>query len=44
VGESNGKKWPDKPLTVLDGADLVRHRWQDNNIMWDRAPRSIPAS
>jgi hypothetical protein len=33
-----------KPLTVLDGMDLLRHRWQDDNIMGDRAPRSIPAA
>jgi hypothetical protein len=44
MGESIGEKRPDKPLTVLDGVDLVRHRWQDDNIMGDRAPRGIPAS
>ena len=44
MGESIGEKRPDKPLTVLDGVDLVRHRRQDRNIMGDRAPRSIPAS
>jgi hypothetical protein len=43
MGESIGEKRPDKPLTVLDGVDLLRHRWQDDNIMGDRAPRSIPA-
>jgi hypothetical protein len=44
MGENVGEKRPDKPLTVLDGVDLVRHRRQDHNIMGDRAPRSIPAS
>jgi hypothetical protein len=44
MGESIGEKRPDKPLTVLGGVDLVRHRWQHDNIMGDRAPRSITAS
>jgi hypothetical protein len=44
MGESTGEKRPDKPLAVLDGVDLVRHRRQDDNIMGDRAPRSIPAT
>jgi len=44
MGESIGEKRPDKPLTVLDGVDLVRHRWQGDNVMGDRAPRSIPAT
>jgi hypothetical protein len=44
TGESIGEKRPDKPLTVLDGVDLVRHRWRDDNVMGDRAPRIIPAS
>lgn len=44
MGESIGEKRPDKPLTVLGGVDLVRQRWQDDNVMGDRAPRSIPAS
>jgi hypothetical protein len=44
MGESIGEKRPDKPLAVGDGADLVPHRWQDDNIMGDRAPGSIPAS
>jgi hypothetical protein len=44
MGESCGQKRPNEPLTILDGVGLVRHRWQDDNIMGDRAPRSIPAS
>jgi hypothetical protein len=44
MGESIGEKRPDKPLTVLDGVDLLRHRRQDDNIMGDRAPRSVPAT
>ena len=44
MGESIGEYRPDKPLTVLDGVDLLRHRWQDDNIVGNRAPRSIPAS
>jgi hypothetical protein len=44
MGEGIGEKRPDKPLTVLDGMDLLRHRWQDDNIMGDCAPRGIPAS
>lgn len=39
-----GEKRPDKLLAVLDGVDLVRNRWQDDNVMGDRAPRSVPAS
>ena len=42
--ESIGEKRPDKPLAVLDGVDLVNHRWQHDNIMGDRAPGSVPAS
>ena len=44
MGESIGEKRPDKLLTVLDGVDLMRHRWQDDNVVGDRAPCSIPAS
>ena len=44
MGESIGEKRPDRPLAVLDGVDLVRHRWQDDNFMGDRASGSIPAS
>jgi hypothetical protein len=44
MGESTGEKRPDKPLTVLDRVDLVRRRWQDDNVMGDRAPRGVPAS
>ena len=44
MGESIGEKRPDKPLTVLGGADLLRHGWQNDNVMGDRAPCSIPAS
>jgi hypothetical protein len=44
MGESISEKRPDKPLAVLDGVDLARHRWQDDDIMGDRAPRSVQAS
>jgi hypothetical protein len=44
MSESISEKRPDKPLTVLDGMDLVRHRWQDDYVMRDGAPRGIPAS
>ena len=44
MGESIGEKRPDKPLTVLGRVDLVRYRWQDDDVVGDRAPRSVPAS
>lgn len=43
-GQLSTEERPDKPLTVLGGVDLLRHGWQGDDVMGDRASRGIPAS